>query len=175
MRWRKVACMVTALILAGGKSTRMGQDKALMAGGVERLVAVAQSLGVDRIITLCGSNERVALFAGEVWPDPAACSSLMDVIYWALGAIEGAVQLIPCDAFQLEYTGLSELIASNGGVPLDSNGERQPLLANCPAGWSPARDVKNIQAMFADLPSLNLGDVIDEMKNFNSPETISEE
>ncbi|MBT6923159.1 MAG: hypothetical protein HOA35_01310, partial [Euryarchaeota archaeon] len=53
--------------------------------------------------------------------------------------------------------------------------ERQPLLANCPAGWSPARDVKNIQAMFADLPSLNLGDVIDEMKNFNSPETISEE
>ncbi|MBT5618558.1 MAG: NTP transferase domain-containing protein, partial [Euryarchaeota archaeon] len=43
--------MVTALILAGGKSTRMGQDKALMAGGVERLVAEAQSLGVDRIIT----------------------------------------------------------------------------------------------------------------------------
>ena len=70
MKWHKVACMVTALILAGGKSTRMGQDKALMAGGVERLMAAAQSSGVDQIITLCGSIERVALFKGKVWPIP---------------------------------------------------------------------------------------------------------
>lgn len=172
MRWRRVTCMVTALILAGGKSTRMGQDKALMAGGVERLMAVAYSSEVERIITLCGSHERVALFKGEVWPDPDACTSLMDVIYWALDAIEGSVQLIPCDAFHLESTGLTALIASNGGVPLDSNGERQPLLANCPVGWSPPPKVKNIQSMFADLPSLDLGEMTDEMKNFNSPETI---
>jgi len=175
MRWRKVAFMVTALILAGGKSTRMGQDKALMAGGVERLMAVAYSSEVDRVITLCGSHERVALFEGEVWPDPDACTSLMDVIYWALGAIDGSVQLIPCDAFQLESTGLTVLLDSNGGVPLDSNGERQPLLANCPVGWSPARKVKNIQAMFADLPSLDLGKMTNEMKNFNSPETSPDE
>ena len=175
MRWRKVAYMVTALILAGGKSTRMGRDKALMAGGVERLMAVASSLEVERIITLCGSHERVALFEGEVWPDPDDCTSLMDVIYWALGTIEGSVQLIPCDAFRLESTGLMALITSNGGVPLDSNGERQPLLANCPVGWSPAPKVKNIQAMFADLPSLNLGEMTNQMKNFNSPETIPEE
>jgi hypothetical protein len=58
---------------------------------------------------------------------------------------------------------------------LDSNGERQPLLANCPVGWSPARNVKNIQAIFADLPSLNLGEMTNQMKNFNSPETIPEE
>ena len=99
----------------------------------------------------------------------------MEVIYWALDTIEGAVQLIPCDAFQLEQRGLTALIESNGGVPLDSNGVRQPLLANCPKGWSPARNAKNIQAMFADLPSLNLGEMTREMKNFNSPDARFEE
>ena len=43
--------MVTVLILAGGKSKRMGEDKALMEGGVKHLRALALDAGVERIIT----------------------------------------------------------------------------------------------------------------------------
>ena len=41
--------MVTVLILAGGKSKRMGEDKALMEGGVKHLRALALDAGVKRI------------------------------------------------------------------------------------------------------------------------------
>lgn len=68
--------MTTILILAGGKSIRMGQDKAMMNGGVSRLWNMYSSLGAERIITLCGEESRIDLFEGEVWSDPKDISTL---------------------------------------------------------------------------------------------------
>ena len=167
--------MVTVLILAGGKSTRMGQDKALMRGGVERLVAVARDAGIQRIITLCGAVERSSLFEGEVWPDPASCDSLMDVLRWVIAEVDDEIQFIPCDVFELEVSGFKALISAHGGVPLDSHAMRQPLLARCPADWRPNQNANNIQSMFADLASLDMGEYTGQMSNFNSPDAMSVE
>ena len=50
--------MTTALIFAGGKSSRMGRDKAAMYGGVARLIDECSKAGISKIITLCGAKEK---------------------------------------------------------------------------------------------------------------------
>ena len=50
--------MTTVVILAGGKSSRMGQDKATMFGGVERIYQECIYAGIPRIITLCGEKNE---------------------------------------------------------------------------------------------------------------------
>ena len=161
--------MVTVLILAGGKSDRMGQDKALMEGGVKHLRALALHAEVERIITLCGENERMPLFEGEVWPDPPRSMSLCDVLQWAFEKIDGAIQLISCDAFQMQASGLDFLLNSGGGVPLDEHGRRQPLLAHCPKEWSPAPSDGDVSSLFSSLKDLHAGKLTGQMKNFNTP------
>ena len=161
--------MVTVLLLAGGRSRRMGIDKALMRGGVERLRQLAIQCHADRIVTLCGAKERERMFKGEVWADPLACDTLSDVIGWALSSIEGDVQLICCDAFNLEKEGLQRLLSSGGGVPVDEEGNRQPLLANCPKEWTMSKSNGTVSSLFQDLESLDLGLLSRQMKNFNSP------
>ena len=92
----------------------MGTDKALMRGGVERLRQVAIQCHADRIVTLCGAKERESMFKGEVWADPLSCTTLSEVIEWALSLIGDSVQFICCDAFNLEKDGLQQLISSGG-------------------------------------------------------------
>lgn len=160
----------TVFILAGGKSTRMGEDKALMAGGVVRLRNLALKAGVSRVVTLCGHAERMELFEGEVWPDPPSCRSLMDVLQWLFDKAKDPVQLIPCDAFMLSDEGLSALLDSGGGVPIDPDGRRQPLLSHCPQDWIPEVEPSSILHMFSSLPSLSMTGLEQQMQNFNRPE-----
>jgi len=161
--------MTTVLLLAGGKSSRIGIDKAKMYGGVRRLQHIVQECGVSRCIVLCGGIERQSMFEGEVWPDPIHCHNLSEVLQWAFKQLVGPIQLICCDAFQLERDGLLLLLSSKGAVPLDELNKRQPLLANCPKDFKIGDSDGTIRSLFSHLPSLNMGSQSYQMKNFNFP------
>jgi hypothetical protein len=156
----------TAVILAGGKSSRMGQDKSLMFGGVERIRKLCKECGIENIVTLCGSEDRVSMFEGVVWPDPDYCQKLPDVIRWVHLEIAGPIQYIPCDAFDLDIDSLQSLLQSGGGVPLDSNSKRQPLLANCPADFQLGAG-ESVNSLFDRLASVAVDSGADNYSNYN--------
>ena len=163
----------SAVIFAGGNSTRMGQDKSLMFGGVERIRQLCMDCSIVKIITLCGSEERTSLFEGEVWPDPAHCQKLSDVIRWVHREISGPIQFIPCDAFDLDCDSLQTLLRSGGGVPLDSNSNRQPLLANCPAGYQMG-DGSSVNSLFDGLATIDIAGNSDGFSNYNEKSQLKQ-
>ena len=163
----------SAVIFAGGNSTRMGQDKALMCGGVERIRQLCIECGIVKIITLCGSEERTSLFEGEVWPDPEHCQKLSDVIRWVYHEISGPIQFIPCDAFDLDLDSLQALLQSGGGVPLDSNSNRQPLLANCPSDYQIGYGT-SVNSLFDGLATIVIAGRGEGFSNYNEKSQLKE-
>lgn len=141
-----------------------------MNGGVARLCRVAWRCGAERVITLCGPEERKKMFPGEVWSDPEHCSTLIEILQWVFAKVSRPIQLIACDAFELEDEGLNALIESGGGVPCDIKGFRQPLLANCPLNWNLGQSDGTITSMFEQLETLDLGLLNAQMRNINSPQ-----
>ncbi len=156
--------MVTGIIIAGGNSTRMGSDKSLLNSNVERLNSELEQFGCNRIITMCGSVERIELFSGECMPDSKEnlARSLLDII----STIEGEIQLVACDAYLAD----SELFHRITGVPCDDNGNRQPLLARIKSGEQLVHSDK-ISEVFAQIPSCEGGI---KARNFNTPEEFKE-
>ena len=162
--------MYTALILAGGLSSRMGQDKAFMHGGVPRLANELRKSGCTKIIVLCGSTKRVEMFDEECWPDPEGIECLAEVIRWAIKKLEGVIQLVPCDAFLVSSEFFTKMRI---GVPLDGDHRRQPLLARIRKN-SDLINSNHIETMFQNIPSIRLPEVIHEIKNFNNLNDFTE-
>ena len=119
------------LILAGGKSTRMGEDKALLFDSVNALTAILASRDC-RVIVACGGEERAALFHAECWFDPDDSTSLGEVVQAFVQEHDEEIQLFPCDMYNLDNEAIEAILAQSPGVPIDMNGQDQYTLALIP-------------------------------------------
>ena len=165
--------MTTVLILAGGKSTRMKQDKSIMFGGVKRIRDECIKANIARIITLCGSNDRMQLFHGEVWPDPDNCHGIFPVIKWAINQLDDDVLLIPCDAFNISEIGITELISQENCVPADEFGNRQPLFARISNQTELVSTAASLTDLFERFPTHENKVISAEFNNFNLPADLT--
>ena len=165
--------MTTVLILAGGKSTRMKQDKSTMFGGVKRIRDECIKANIARIITLCGSNDRMQLFHGEVWPDPDNCHGIFPVIKWAINQLDDDVLLIPCDAFNISEIGITELISQENCVPADEFGNRQPLFARISNQTELVSTAASLTDLFERFPTHENKVISAEFNNFNLPADLT--
>ena len=159
--------MTTVLIFAGGKSTRMKQDKSTMFGGVKRIHDECGNANVSRIITLCGSAERMGLFPGEVWADPIDCRGVLDVVRWSLKQINDDILLIPCDGFNITKLGINKLIEQENCVPIDEFGNRQPLFARISNPAEIEWGADSLTGLFAKFPDYENMAISSEFNNFN--------
>ena len=159
--------MTTVLILAGGKSTRMVEDKSMMFGGVDRIHAECVKAGVSRIITLCGSSDRLGDFTGEVWVDPIDCRGVLDVVRWAINQLNDDVLLIPCDAFNISKIGIKELLSQDNCIPNDEFSNRQPLFARISNPAEIDWDSTSVTGLFAKFPDYENKAISSEFNNFN--------
>ena len=156
--------MHTGIILAGGESRRMGEDKSLINSNVERLANEMRKSGCTRVIVMCGTKLRADMFDEECIVDSkeSLAESLLDVI----SKITGTVQLAPCDAYLAD----SVLFSNIQGIPTDDYGNRQPLLAK----FSTAEELlpsKKISEMFKKIPSCEGGI---KARNTNTPDELKE-
>ena len=165
---------IVACVLAGGLSQRMGQDKSAMFGGVTRLQNLLHDAGIERTVVLCGSQERRSLFDGEVLADPKGVEGLHELIPWIRSTVQGDLLLIPCDAFLLNKDAVVAFLQSapNGGVPLDAEGQRQPLFAVLPSEGPQLSPAKSVKGLLRHLPSIDVGEHASAFSNFNTPDEV---
>ena len=156
--------MLTGIILAGGKSSRMGQDKSLINSNVNRLATELRISGCTRIVVMCGTTERMALFDEECIIDSK--DSLAESLYDLISELGGKIQLAPCDAYLADADFFSEIT----GVPTDDFGNRQPLLAKVDA-HNQLRISTKISEMFQNIQSCEGGI---KARNTNTPEDLKE-
>ena len=156
--------MQTGIILAGGLSSRMGQDKSLINSNVSRLAKELRSAGCSRIIVMCGTTERMDLFEEECITDSR--ETLAESLFDFISQLTGKIQLAPCDAYLAD----ADLFSKIDGVPTDDLGNRQPLLAKFDTNNRLRRSVK-ISEMFQDIRSCEGGI---KARNTNTPEELKE-
>ena len=155
------------LILAGGKSLRMGQDKTQLFGGIERLKQLAFHAGACEVVVLKSETEEES--CADIWYDPPGSSGLHEAIIWALKQFDTPVCLLPSDAFIVDRATFKSWVVSAplGGVPTDSNGRPQPLFSFIPMNWIAPQKAASMRELVASLPMIDTSDV-KAFENFNT-------
>lgn len=127
---------ITGIVLAGGKSRRMGVDKGLMLFRGKPLVQYSLDLlnkFCDRIL-ISSNNPEYCSLGYEVIADKVAGAGPMAGIASCLEYSDSAINLIlSCDMPLLEPVILETLLKNTEGntfvVPLDHSGRAEPLCA----------------------------------------------
>jgi molybdenum cofactor guanylyltransferase len=125
---------ITGFVLAGGKSSRMGEDKSMMIWKGKRLIEYA----IETLRPICSnviisSNTDQYQFTGcEVWPDELPVQASMIGIWSCLKRSQTELNIfLSCD-MPLVPASLFEYLLSNSGtydviVPTDSMNQIEPL------------------------------------------------
>jgi molybdopterin-guanine dinucleotide biosynthesis protein A len=127
---------VTGVILAGGKSSRMGQNKALMSLGgrrlIDRVVDVLRQVFPQLLLVTNSPEVYVDLglpMAGDVFPDKGSLGGIYSAVYYASTPYSFVVA---CDMPFLQAAIIRYLlsqIANYDVVMPEVHGEMQPLHA----------------------------------------------
>ena len=160
------------LILAGGKSRRMGHDKALLYDSVNTLSRRLEEKGC-RVIVACGSNERNVLFSAASWPDPVESTSLADVLRMFAFEHDEEIQLFPCDMYRLDEEAINAVLSQSPGVPVDIDGCEQYTLTRIPKSYDFPR-VSSLNELFVNLNRNDMGVLGNRLENFNHPIQIDD-
>jgi molybdopterin-guanine dinucleotide biosynthesis protein A len=133
---RKPSASVTGVILAGGKSSRMGQNKALMSLGsrrlIDRVVGVMREVCPELLLVTNSPEVYADLelpMVGDVYPDKGSLGGIYSAIYHAPTAY---CLVVACDMPFLHAAVLRYLvtqIADYDVVIPDVHGDLQPLHA----------------------------------------------
>lgn len=125
---------VTGIVLAGGRSSRMGEDKSLMKLNGKALVEYS----IDALRPLCNkviisSGNPAYDFTGcEVWPDELPEQAPIIGIYSCLKRSETELNIIlSCDIPLMSTSMIGFLLAKSAAyditVPVHENGQIEPL------------------------------------------------
>ena len=125
---------ITGIVLAGGRSSRMGSDKSLMSLKGKTMIEYA----INALKPLCSkvivsSNNFIYDFTGcEVWPDELPERAPMIGIYSCLKRSETDVNIVLSCDMPLMSTGMLEHLLENSGnhdisVPIHGNHFIEPL------------------------------------------------
>ena len=125
---------ITGIVLAGGRSSRMGEDKSMMKLNGKSLVEYS----IDALKPLCNkviisSNNPGYEFTGcEVWPDEIPDQAPIIGIYSCLKRSETALNIIlSCDIPLISTSMIAFLLAKSAAydisVPIHENGQIEPL------------------------------------------------
>ena len=158
------------LILAGGESTRMGQDKALLFDSVNSLAKELVERNCN-VIVACGSQDRDSWFDSQCWFDPVEADSLGEIVYSFVEQFNEEIQLFPCDMYSLDSNAIDAILAQPPGVPVDVDLQEQPTLARI-AKDSQITKSKSLRERFSKMKRNNLASLGKRIENFNFPNQI---
>ncbi|MDA3892977.1 MAG: molybdenum cofactor guanylyltransferase [Salinivirgaceae bacterium] len=126
---------ITGIVIAGGKSSRMGQNKALLKYHGKRLIDNAiQLLQKYTQNIIVSSNEPIESIPYSILPDEVKDIGPMGGLHSGLRESKSEFNLIiPCDVPNIELGLFSNFIAACEGydavIPILPNGKYEPLVA----------------------------------------------